>query len=113
MRIGLLVTVVSLGLAASGCVFVSSHSYAYTQIDRRPPISESDWTYGVLHLTAPLIENLVVDLTHSLERRCGGAPLANVQTKLVLRELVLVQFYSVQLTGTCGSPPAGALAPPS
>jgi hypothetical protein len=95
-------------LALSGCVGVLSHSYAYTEIDRRPEISDSDSTTSFFHLGEPLIENLVVDLTHSLEASCAGAPLVNVQTKVYVREFVLFQIYTVRLTAACSAPPSSA-----
>ena len=102
-----LVFVVLLGPSLSGCAFVTSHSYVYNEVDRRALVSDSDWTWGFLHLNEPLIENVVVDLTHSLERSCGTTRLVNVQTKTILRELILFQIYSVRLSGNCGSAAEG------
>jgi len=59
-------------------------------------------------LVLALIENLVVDLTHSLEASCAGAPLVNVQTKVYVREFVLFQIYTVRLTAACSAPPSSA-----
>src|SRR5215471_18574808 len=97
-------------VAGAGCVGVLSHSYSYVQMDPRPPISESDWTSGFLHLGEPLLENLVIDLTHHLEKTCAGAPVINLQTKVFVREYVLVQIYTVRLSGVCG-PPSATPAP--
>ena len=98
--------------ALSGCVFVLSHSYTYTAVDRRPPVSAADWTTGFFHLTEPLLENLVVDLTHELEANCAGAPVLDVQTKVYERELLVVQIYTVRLSGVCGPSPQASLSPP-
>jgi hypothetical protein len=96
----------------SGCVFVLSHSYTYTSVDRRPPLTATDWTTGFFHLTEPLLENLVVDLTHQLESDCAGAPVLDVQTKVYERELLVVQIYTVRLSGVCGTAPHAAVSPP-
>ena len=101
-------TMVAATLALSGCVFVLSQSYAYKEIDRRPEISDSDWTASFFHLNEPVIEPLVVDLTRSLEASCAGAPLVNTQTKLYVREFLLFQIYTVRLTGACSAPPPSA-----
>src|SRR4051812_29063809 len=101
MRSALLALTLSTStLALSGCVGVLSHSYGYTVVDRRPSLSFTDWTGGFLHLTEPVIEDLVVDLTHDLEKSCAGVPLENVQTKVFIREFILFQIYTVRLTGS-------------
>jgi hypothetical protein len=92
-------------MALSGCVFMVSHSYTYQAVDRRSPISATDYSTSFFHLTEPLVENLVVDLTHELEATCAGAPLLDVQTKVYERELLLVQIYTVRLSGVCGPAP--------
>ena|SRR5664279_2590749 len=110
MRVGRLLRVLLWSVTNSACVGVLSHSYSYVTVDRRPTVSETDWTSGFLHLTEPAVETIVVDLTHRLEASCGGRSLVNVQTKLTLREFVLFQIYTVRLSGGCtpDGPRAGA-----
>jgi hypothetical protein len=84
-----------------GCVFVLAHSYSNVAVDRRPIVSQSDWDYGILHLFEPGVEDLTVDLTHRIETTCAEGKLVNVQTKVIMREFVLVQIYSVRLTAQC------------
>ncbi len=110
MRGGALLLVVLSASTASGCVGVLSHSYSYVTVDRRPTVSETDWTSGFLHLTEPLVENIVVDLTHRLEESCEGRSLVNVQSKLTVREFILFQIYSVRISAGCApdGPRAGA-----
>ena len=105
MRIAILAAALVAATTLSGCIWVVSHSYSYVEVDRRPPVSRSDWTATFLHLTEPLVENVVVDLTHQLETQCAGAPLVNLQTKVFVHELVLFQIYRVRLSGYCGSAP--------
>jgi hypothetical protein len=62
---------------------------------------QSDWTATFLHLTGPLIENLVVDLTHGMEATCKNGRLGNLQTTVMIREFILFQIYSVRVSATC------------
>ncbi|HEX4405844.1 MAG TPA: hypothetical protein VH560_13495 [Polyangia bacterium] len=99
-------------LLLQGCLSVLSHSYSGVALNRHPSVSATDSTWGFLHLTEPLIENLVVDLTHKLEDGCLGASLENVQTKLTIREFVLFQIYDVRLSAQCAGPLSPKAVPP-
>jgi hypothetical protein len=101
MRIGRLLAIAMVTLISSSCVSVLSHSYAYVGPDPRPMVWQSDWTATFLHLTEPLIENSVVDLTHGMEKTCKGGSLGNVQTTVTIREFLLFQIYSVRVSGAC------------
>jgi hypothetical protein len=92
-------------LDLQGCAVVLSHGYSDVVPNNRPTLSESDWTWGVLRLTEPMVEDLVIDLTHGMEAHCRPrSKLENVQTKLMLREFVLFQIYSIRLTAQCSAP---------
>jgi len=58
-------------LAAPSCVTLLSHSYDDSTVDRQPVVSESGRTTVFLHLVEPMVDNVVVDLTHRLEDQSG------------------------------------------
>ena len=105
MRMGFLRMLLS-ALALPGCVTVLSHSYSNASVsnasvEHRPFVSESKSDWGVLRLTIPTIENIVLDLEQRIGVACPGGRLINVQTTLALREFLVVQIYSVRLTAQC------------
>jgi len=96
---------IAMVLNLQGCAVVLSHGYSDVVPNNEPTLSESDWTWGVLRLTEPMVEDLVIDLTRGMEARCRPrSKLENVQTKLMLREYVLFQIYSIRLTAQCSAP---------
>jgi hypothetical protein len=101
MRRGIVIVVALLTCGNSACVAVLSHSYAYTAVDRRPTVSETDSSVGYFHLTEPVIETSVIDSTRELEKRCGGHNLVNVQTNVTMREFLLIQLYTVRVSAIC------------
>jgi hypothetical protein len=104
-HVGWIATAIAIVLDLQGCAVVLSHGYSDVVPNNRPTISESDWTWGALHLTEPMVEDLVIDLTRGMEAHCRrSSKPENVQTKLMLREFVLFQIYSVRLTAQCSAP---------
>lgn len=88
-------------VTSPACVTVMSHSYSNAVPTRNPVVSRSGWDYGVLRLSQPTMENVVLNLAREIGSRCAGAPLTNVQTTLALRDYVVVQVYRVRLTAEC------------
>jgi hypothetical protein len=105
-----LTAVVLFALSSQACVSVLSHSYSNPSTEHPPFVSESDWDYGVLHLSHPAVENVVLKLERKIATPCARGPLLNVQTTLTLRDFLFFQVYSVRLTAECVGAQGGSVA---
>jgi hypothetical protein len=89
---------VGLCLSLSACVIIRSSSISESTGNGSKVTAEySD--YGVLHLAAP--DTLTSEADAALAKQCQSGLISGVQTELSMREFVIVQYYTIDVAGTC------------
>ena len=88
-------------LGFSGCIALQSSSIS----DRSgsgsgQTVSLFSSDYGILHLTEP--EGLTEATNSKLVGQCQAGRVTSVVTELSMREWIMIQWYTVSASGTCG-----------
>jgi len=90
--------VLSFSVLLSACVLIRSSSISEsTGTGSKVNAEYSD--YGVLHLVAP--DTLTSEADAALAKQCQSGLISGVQTELSMREFLIVQYYTVDVAGTC------------
>ena len=84
--------------SVSGCVIIESSSIS-DRAGAGASISSSASDIGILRLSAP--SNLTETALKNLLGQCATGRVTGVTTELSMREFIVVQAYSVAVTGTC------------
>ena len=85
-------------VSASGCVFVQSSAIS-ERTGAGASISGSASDLGFLHLVAP--QGLTQAAFANLLGNCATGKVSGVTTELGVRDFIIVQSYTVSVTGTC------------
>lgn len=98
MRIMIFLTLIgSIGLC--GCQTIVSSSHSDMVVKKGQTVKAYDNRTGILNLTTP-------DLTVSetLAGKCPGGIITGVESILRKRDFLIVQFYDLDVTGSCQNP---------
>lgn len=85
-------------VSASGCVFVQSSAIS-DRTGAGASIAGSASDLGFLHLVAP--SGLTQAALANLLGNCATGKVSGVTTELGVRDFIVVQSYTVSVTGTC------------
>lgn len=85
-----------LGLS-TGCVQKYSHAVSASDAAAGSAVEAEASGIGILHLTAPDL-----NASDALKGKCASGKLSNVETQAQMRDIFIVQLYSVNVRGTCG-----------
>jgi hypothetical protein len=86
----------------SGCSTIQSTSVSNVSKGSGQRITGSDSASGYFRLFTPAIDDLTEGLIVKMGKACDGQ-LANVQTTLSMREMIVMQSYTVSVTANCVS----------
>lgn len=93
-----IVALLAICVVASGCVFVQSSAIS-DRTSAGAPLSGNASDYGFVHLVAP--SGLTQAAFANLMGGCATGKLTGVTTELSVRDFVIVQYYTVSVTGSC------------
>ncbi|MBT4762217.1 MAG: hypothetical protein HOO06_11005 [Bdellovibrionaceae bacterium] len=97
MKIKFKLIVLWISLFLSGCASVQSTSVSNIITSGKSKIIQAYVDgIGILHLTTP--ELLILP---ELSSQCKGGTVHGIQTKLILRDLLLIQQYEMHATALC------------
>jgi hypothetical protein len=80
----------------NGCVAHYSHAVSAGTGNEGSEVTGEDSGVGILMLTAPTL-NAAADL----KKKCPSGKLSNVETQATMRNVLIVQLYSVEAHGVC------------
>ena len=92
-------TLLAICVSASGCVYIRSAAIS-DRAGTGAPISGTASDYGYLELVAPV--GLTQAAFANMLGSCATGKVTGVTSELEVRDFVIVQYYSVSATGSCG-----------
>jgi hypothetical protein len=80
----------------TGCVAKYSHAVSASTAAGGQAIEGDGSGVGILHLTAPDL-----NASDALKGKCPSGKISNVETQAQMRDIFIVQLYSVSVRATC------------
>ena len=82
------------------CISIQNSSFSEVDTNAGREIVAEASASGFLHLTAPDTFSLERIALENLKSQCNGK-IVNTTTRLEMRELIIIQSYTIKLTGMC------------